>query len=187
MSISFWIKAERPCSQRRIRQYIPQGVFREEDHRVHKPLLMLLSFKSIRYITINRLAVNFPSWQFQGFLVTLNSYNSCYCPAIRTLSICPSVFIAHRFLPSPAANPPPPPPPTNWDTYRDSSPRLRKFNIISAIFGSCFFATVNWKGRNSCLWLQSRSVLSSSGVELMSCRVNFQVVRSALQYSACTI
>ena len=29
------------------------------------------------------------------------------------------------------------------------------------------------KGRNSCLWLQSRSVLSSFGVLLMSCRVNF--------------
>ena len=43
------------------------------------------------------------------------------------------------------------------------------------------------KGRNSCQWLQSRSVLSSFGVLLMSCRVNFHVVRSALQYSACTI
>ena len=43
------------------------------------------------------------------------------------------------------------------------------------------------KGRNSCLWLQSRSVLSSFGVVLMSCRVNFHVVRSALQYSACRI
>ena len=28
------------------------------------------------------------------------------------------------------------------------------------------------RGRNSCLWLQSRSVLSSFGVVLMSCRVN---------------
>ena len=35
------------------------------------------------------------------------------------------------------------------------------------------------KGRNSCLWLQSRSVLSSFGVLLMSCRVKFHVVRSA--------
>ena len=43
------------------------------------------------------------------------------------------------------------------------------------------------KGRNSCLWLQSRSVLNSFGVVLMSCRVNFHVVRSALQYSACRI
>ena len=41
------------------------------------------------------------------------------------------------------------------------------------------------KGRNSCLWLQSSSVLSSFGVVLMSCRVNFHVVRSTLQYSAC--
>ena len=39
------------------------------------------------------------------------------------------------------------------------------------------------RGRNSCLWLQSRSVLSSFGVVLMFCRVNFDVVRSALQYS----
>ena len=43
------------------------------------------------------------------------------------------------------------------------------------------------RGRNSCLWLQSRSVLSSFGVVLMSCRVNFHVVQSALQYSACRI
>ena len=43
------------------------------------------------------------------------------------------------------------------------------------------------RGRNSCLWLQSRSVLSSFGVVLMSCRVNSHVVRSALQYSACRI
>ena len=43
------------------------------------------------------------------------------------------------------------------------------------------------EGRNSCLWLQSRSVSSSFGVVLMSCRVNFDVVRSPLQYSACRI
>ena len=30
-------------------------------------------------------------------------------------------------------------------------------------------------------------ILSSFGVVLMSCRVNFHVVRSALQYSACRI
>ena len=36
-------------------------------------------------------------------------------------------------------------------------------------------------------WLQSRSVLGFFGVVLMSCRVNFHVVRSALQYSACRI
>ena len=41
------------------------------------------------------------------------------------------------------------------------------------------------RGRNSCLWLQFRSVLSSFGVVLMSCRVNFHVVRSALQYTPC--
>ena len=43
------------------------------------------------------------------------------------------------------------------------------------------------EGRNSCLWLQSLSVLSSFGVVLMSRRVNVHVVRSALQYSACRI
>ena len=32
------------------------------------------------------------------------------------------------------------------------------------------------RGRNSCLWLQSRSVLSSFGVVLMSCRVNIIAV-----------
>ena len=40
------------------------------------------------------------------------------------------------------------------------------------------------RGRNSYLWLQFCSVLSSFGVMLMSCRVIFHVVRSALQYSA---
>ena len=39
------------------------------------------------------------------------------------------------------------------------------------------------KGLNSCLWLQSRSVLSSFGAMLMSYGVIFHVVRSALQYS----
>ena len=43
------------------------------------------------------------------------------------------------------------------------------------------------KGRNSSLWLQTRYVLSSFGLLLMSCRVKFHVVRSALQYSACRI
>ena len=41
--------------------------------------------------------------------------------------------------------------------------------------------------RNSCLWLQSRSVLSSFGVVLMSCRVHFHVVRSALQNLICLL
>ena len=43
------------------------------------------------------------------------------------------------------------------------------------------------KGPNSCLWPQSRSFFGSFGVALMYCRVNFHVVRSALQYSACGI
>ena len=43
------------------------------------------------------------------------------------------------------------------------------------------------RGRNSCLWLQSCSVLSSFGVVLMSCRVNFHVVRSALQNLICLL
>ena len=41
------------------------------------------------------------------------------------------------------------------------------------------------RGRNSCLWLQSCTVLSSFGVVFMSCRVNFHVVRSALQNLIC--
>ena len=40
------------------------------------------------------------------------------------------------------------------------------------------------KGQNICLSLQSRSVLSSFGSVLMSCKIDFHVVRSALQYSA---
>ena len=34
---------------------------------------------------------------------------------------------------------------------------------------------------------QSRTLLSYFGVVLMSCKVNFRVVRSALHYSACRI
>ena len=49
-----------------------------------------------------------------------------------------------------------------------------KKSVIVAI-DSCFAL---------CLWLQSRSVLSSFRVVLMSCRVNCHVVRSALQFSA---
>ena len=41
------------------------------------------------------------------------------------------------------------------------------------------------KGRNSCLRLRPRSVLGSFGVVLMSCKVNFHIVRSALQISVC--
>ena len=40
---------------------------------------------------------------------------------------------------------------------------------------------------DSCLSLQSRSVLGSLGVVLMSGKVNFPVVRSALLYPACRI
>ena len=43
------------------------------------------------------------------------------------------------------------------------------------------------KNGETAVYGQSRSVLSSFGVVLMSCRVNSHVVRSALQYSACRI
>ena len=52
-----------------------------------------------------------------------------------------------------------------------------------SLISGCYNRDEPQRGRNSCLWLQSRSVLSSFGVVLMSCRVNFHVVRSALQYS----
>ena len=42
------------------------------------------------------------------------------------------------------------------------------------------FCGLQEKRRNSCLLLQSRYVLDSFGVVLMSCKVNFHVVRSAL-------
>ena len=41
------------------------------------------------------------------------------------------------------------------------------------------------KGRNSCLRLRPRSVFCSFGVVLMCCKVNFHIVRSALQISVC--
>ena len=41
------------------------------------------------------------------------------------------------------------------------------------------------KGRNSCLRLQPHSVFSFFGVVLMSCKVYFHVVQSALQNSVC--
>ena len=43
------------------------------------------------------------------------------------------------------------------------------------------------KRRNSCLLLRSRSVFGSFVVVLMSCKVNFHVVRSALQNSVCPL
>ena len=43
------------------------------------------------------------------------------------------------------------------------------------------------RGRNSCLWLQSRSVLGSFGVVLMSCRVNFSRSTIRMQHSASRI
>ena len=45
---------------------------------------------------------------------------------------------------------------------------------------------VRQKGRNSCLRLRPRSDFSSFGVVLMSCKVIFHVVRSALQNSVST-
>ena len=41
------------------------------------------------------------------------------------------------------------------------------------------------KGRNSYLRLRPRSAFGSFGVVLMSCKVNFHIVRSALQISVC--
>ena len=43
------------------------------------------------------------------------------------------------------------------------------------------------KRRNSCLRLRPRSVFGSFGVVLMSCKVNFHVVRSGFQNSACLL
>ena len=59
--------------------------------------------------------------------------------------------------------------------------------FFSRVFSGCYAILTSQRGQNSCLWLQSRSVLSSFGVMFMSCRVNFHVGRSALQYSACRI
>ena len=49
--------------------------------------------------------------------------------------------------------------------------RARIFFIRA--FSGCYSLLKPQKGRNSCLWLQSRSVLSSFGVVLMHCKVNF--------------
>ena len=53
-------------------------------------------------------------------------------------------------------------------------------------FSGCY-AILTSPEEGETAWLQSCSVLSSFGVVLMSCRVNFHVVRSALQCSACRI
>ena len=57
---------------------------------------------------------------------------------------------------------------------------LVKFNMLSLVWP---IVTLNLALNK----IQSRSVLSSFGVVLMSCRVNFHVLRSALQHSACRI
>ena len=51
---------------------------------------------------------------------------------------------------------------------------------------SCF-TLFRRKGRNRCLMLRPRSVFGSFGVVLMSCKVNFHVVRSALQNLVCLL
>ena len=87
-------------------------------------------------------------------------------------------------------------PPRRHVAWRDSvgveSSRLGLKSECADIFHQSFLWLLRHtdepqRGRNSCLWLQSRSVLSSFGVVLMSCRANSHVVRSALQYSACRI
>ena len=78
------------------------------------------------------------------------------------------------------------------DSVRVEGSRSGLYSECAAIFHQSFLWLLRHtdepqRGQNSCLWLQSRSVLSSFGVVLMSFRVNFHVVRSALQYSACRI
>ena len=83
-------------------------------------------------------------------------------------------------------------PPRRHVVWRDSVGVEGFTSDCAAIFHQSFLWLLRHtdepqRGRNSCLWLQSRSVLSSFGVVLMSFRVTFHVVRSALQYSACRI
>ena len=48
--------------------------------------------------------------------------------------------------------------------------------FFTRVFSECYaILTSTKKERSSCLWLQSRSVLSSFSVVLMSCKVNFYV------------
>ena len=75
-----------------------------------------------------------------------------------------------------------------WNVWkirkRESGVGNRKQNWSSSIWRNRQREGLCWKITrtlwNSCLWLQSRSILSSFGVVLMSCKVNFHVVRSAL-------
>ena len=71
-----------------------------------------------------------------------------------------------------------------------------KLVIFEALFKSenftaeplcCAILTSPQKTRNSCLRLRSCSVFGSFVVVLMSCKVNFHVVRSALQNSVCPL
>ena len=89
-----------------------------------------------------------------------------------------------------------PPPPRRHVVWRDSVGVEGSRSGLKSECADIFHQSFLWllrhtdepqKGRNSCLWLQSRSVFSSVGVVLMSCKINFHVVRSALQYSACKI
>ena len=87
-------------------------------------------------------------------------------------------------------------PPRRHVVWRDSVDVERSRSGLKSEGADIFHQSFPWllrhtddlrKERNSCLWLQSHSVLSSFGVLLVSFRVNFHVVRSALQYSACRI
>ena len=72
----------------------------------------------------------------------------------------------------------------NWLYLR---PYLKARILRQSLSVRCAVLTSPQKRRNSCLRLRSRSVFGSFVVVLMSCKVNFHVVRSALQNSVCPL
>ena len=85
----------------------------------------------------------------------------------------------------------------NFKTFRDSlaqsgKKKATKWNNISNIelnFRVCFVDIADSTARapKRAKQLSMATILSFFGVVLVSCRVNFHVVRSASQYSACRI
>ena len=75
-------------------------------------------------------------------------------------------------------------------SVRSSRPGLKSecadiFHL--SLISGCYAILTSPKKGETAVYGYNRAVLSSFGVVLMSCRVNFHVVRSALQYSACRI
>ena len=106
-----------------------------------------------------------------------------FCPYFRGL-FWPIFFSLRDINLTLGLFPPPPRPPRKHVVWRDSGVSRALGQGWQSECADIFHQIFLWllhhtdeppEGRNSCLWLQSRSVLSSFDVVVMSCRSNFHV------------